>query len=171
MREKLLSFYLPLLLYLSFVASACGAEKSTRLAGEFQSYQTIAEARDMLAKAGIKDGWKENIQKTGSTDQRPPYEILYMAGPFKLLDIEGRLRLTFYNGWLTETQFSTLKGREFIKALRARNVQIPEKSGAEILTDVRTKFRFDSDPGQMTRFTWYDPKLEEEWNRWVAEHS
>jgi len=170
MRRNLSKLYLLLFVGLSIALSACGAD-GTRLVGPFQSYQTIADTREMLAKAGVGGTWKEETQGTTSTDRRPPYEIVYMVGPFKLSGIEGRLRLTFYNGRLMEAQFSTLKGQEFMSALRAENGRMPEKPASEIVTDVRTKFRFDTEPGGTTRFTWYDPKLENEWNKWVAEHS
>jgi len=70
-----------------------------------------------------------------------------------------------------ETQFSPQKGDDFMKALRNENSKVPQKPAEEIVTDRRTRFRFDVGPNGSLSFTWYDPKLENEWKKWVASNS
>jgi hypothetical protein len=149
----------------------CASKGPTRLGGNFQSYQTVEDVRTELSRRGLSSGWTEESQGTGPTDLRPPYKLIYLSGAFKLLGIDGRLRFTFYNGQLMETQFLPLKGDDFMKALRNENSRVPQKPVEEVITDRRTRFRFDVGSDGNLSFTWYDPKLENEWKKWVASNS
>jgi len=164
-----------LLLFLSavlvcLISEGCASKGPTRLCADFQSYQTTAEARDTIGPAVASAQWKEETHAPIASDTGPPYQFIYMTGPFKLSGVDGQLKLTFYNGRLMETQFSTRKGREFIAALRQQHSKVPSSASQEIVTDRRTRFRLDVDPDGTFYFTWFDPKLEDEWLRWVWEH-
>lgn len=149
----------------------CGANGPTHLCEGFSSYQSVENVRAELNRRGIASEWKEESQGTTETDRRPHYKFIYMSGPFTLSGINGRLKLTFYNGRLMEARFSPEKAKDYIAALRGRHSKVPQKAGLEIVTDVRTRFRFDVDSNGQPVFTWYDPKLENEWNKWVASNS
>lgn len=154
-----------------YFSMGCATGGSTRLCGNFQSYQAIEDVRAELSKSGQTSGWIEEFQGTSPTDRRPPYKLMYLSGPFKLSGIDGRLRFTFYNGRLMEAQFSPEKGEEYLAVLRSQNSKVPEKPAQEIVTDRRTRFRFDAGLNGRLFFTWYDPKLNDEWKRWVASNS
>jgi hypothetical protein len=122
--------------------------------------------------AGQASEWTEESQGTGPTDQRPAYKLVYLSGPYKLLGNDGRLRLTFYNGQLMETEFTPQKNDEnYLNALRNEIPKMPRKPSEEIVIDRRTRFRFDMAPNGEVSFTWYDPKLERQWKEWVAKNS
>ena len=70
-----------------------------------------------------------------------------------------------------ETQFATEKGNDYIEALRDQHIEAPRKPAEEIVTDLRTRFRFDVNADGNMLFTWYDPQLEKEWNAWVKSNS
>jgi len=67
-----------------------------------------------------------------------------------------------------ESQFTPQNSEEFMKALRSELSKIPQNSAEEIVIDRRTHFRFDGPSNRNFSFTWYDPKLENEWKKWVA---
>jgi hypothetical protein len=94
--------------------------------------------------------------------------MLTLSGPFTLSGIDGYLELTIYNDRLMEAQFSTRRGREYLAKLREENVDIPAAPQKEIEIDRRTTFEYFTDSDSTIRFLWTDPKLEEEWNAWVA---
>jgi hypothetical protein len=94
-----------------------------------------------------------------------------MSGPFELSGIRGNLRLTFFNGALMETQFSPSEGRDLIAALSHQHPKLPRNPAEEVVVDVRTRFRFAVDSQGNKSFTWYDPKLVDEWKRWVASNA
>lgn len=150
---------------------SCTSSGRTRLCANFESYQTIEAIRAELSRRGLAQGWNEKSQGTSPNDQRPPYRITYLNGPFRLSGVDGQLRFTFYNGQLMETQFSPQKGRDYMETLRRENSKVPQKPGEEIVTDRRTRFRFDVVSGGNLSFTWYDPKLENQWKQWVASNS
>jgi hypothetical protein len=162
-----------LTLFILFVCVVVGCTFTgpTRLCGSFRSYQTLDEVKADLATKGLIAGWKQSSQGTPPGDRRPPYKITYLSGPFKLSGIDGYLKFTFYNGLLMETQFSTEKGAEYLTVLRRENYKAPTTAAQEIVTDRRTRLRFDSGPNGTTVFTWYDPKLEKQWRNWVASNS
>ena len=91
-----------------------------------------------------------------------------LSGPFRLSNIPGSLKLTFYNDRLMSTEFSTVHGREYLAALRQQQGKVPATAREEVVTKRRTKLRYYIDPGGTYRFLWSDPKLEEEWNQWIA---
>ena len=146
----------------------CASNGSTRLCGNFQSYQTLEDVRAELSRRGLASGWTEESQGTSPTDRRPPYKLVYLSGAFRLSGIAGRLRFTFYNGQLMETAFSPEKSDDYMTALRNEIPRMPQKPAEEIVTDRRTRFRFDMGPNGDVSFTWYDPKLEKQWKKWVA---
>ena len=158
-------------LFCTVLLVGCQSKGPTRLCENFQSYQSVADVRALLDKEGMREGWREQAQGSSIADKRPPYSILYMTGPFRLLGVEGQLRLTFFNGRLMETQFSTLNGHDLIKALKAQHLAVPDKSAVEIVTDRHTRFRLDTGPDGTFRFTWYEPRLQNEWSQWVADHA
>ena len=150
-------------------SAGCASIGSTRLCAEFQSYQSLDDVRAELSRKGLKSGWTEESQGTSATDRRPPYKLVYLSGAYKLAGIDGRLRFTFYNGRLMETVFSPQKsGEDYLTALHHEIPKMPQKPSKEIVTDRRTRFRFDVGPSGDTSFTWYDPKLEEQWKKWAA---
>jgi hypothetical protein len=155
----------------TFSSTSCASRGPTRLCGGFQSYQSVEDVRAELSQTGHTSGWIEDSQGTSPADRRPPYKLIYLSGPFKLSGIDGRLKFTFYNGRLMETQFSPQKADDYMAALRNEKATIPEKSAEEVVTDRRTRFRFDVGTNGSTSFTWYDPKLEAEWKKWVASNS
>ena len=83
--------------------------------------------------------------------------------------MDGQLELTFYNNRLMAAQFTTLKGQEYLDALRERN-RVPGRSGEEIVLDHHTKLRFDSSSDGNVRFSWIDAKLWAEWMKWAYAH-
>jgi len=131
----------------------------------------LEDVRAELSRSGQTSGWTEESQGTSPTDRRPPYKLTYLSGPLKLSGIDGHLKFTFYNGQLMETQFSPQKGGDYMTALRNENAKVPQKPAEEIVTDRRTRFRFDVGSNGSLSFTWYDPKLENEWKKWVASNS
>jgi hypothetical protein len=88
-----------------------------------------------------------------------------------LSGVEGQLKFTFFNGRLMETQFVPQKGSDYMEVLRRENSKVPMKAAEEIIIDRRTKLRFDVLPGGNLTFTWYDPKLDNEWKNWLASNS
>jgi hypothetical protein len=137
----------------------------------FKSYETAKDVRSRIGQAGINGRWQEGSQGTGHSDPRPPYQFIVMSGPFSLSGIVGSLKLTFYNDRLMSTEFSTVKGREYLAALRQRHGKIPTTAREEAVTSGRTKLRYDIDADGTFRFDWFDPKLEDEWLKWVRDHS
>ena len=160
-----------LALVVSCVGVRCGARGTTRLCEGFQSYQTPEEVRAELAGRGVASGWEEKTEGTAPDDRRPPYKFTHLSGPLQLSGIAGRLTLTFYNGRLMETRFLTEEGNDYIAALRNQGATTPQKPGEEVVLDRRTKFRFDIDANGNTVFTWYDPKLMDEWKDWIKYHA
>ena len=158
-------------LFLALCFSGCGVKGSTRLCGNFQSYQTVEDVRAELSRSGQNSGWAEESQGTSPTDRRPPYKIIYLSGPFRMSGIDGRLKFTFFNGRLMETQFSPQKGDDYLVSLRNEKTVVPQKPSEEVVTDRRTRFRFDVGPNGNVSFTWYDPRLEAEWKKWVASNA
>lgn len=162
---------IPWLLTLIALIVGCSTSAPTRLCDGFQSYQTVQGVRAMLSKLGIHQEWRETFQGSGPGDRRPPYRLTSLSGPYELSGVRGELRLTFFNGRLMAARFSTRKGNDYIAALRAENSKVPPKPSTEIITDVRTKFRFDVSAEGNTVFTWYDPKLDAEWTEWVRSNA
>ncbi len=149
----------------------CVSSGSTRLCANFQSYESLEDVRAELSRRGLASGWTEESQRTSPTDRRPPYNLIYLSGSYKLSGIDGRLRFTFYNGQLMETEFVPQQSREdYLTALRNDFPKMPQKPSEEIVTDRRTRFRFDAGPNGEVSFTWYDPKLEQQWKKWVAKN-
>jgi hypothetical protein len=162
------AFELAILSVLCFCIG-CASSGSTRLCGDFQSYQSLQDVRMELSKRGLASGWTEESQSTSPTDRRTPYQLIYLSGAYKLAGVDGRLRFTFYNGQLMEMEFSPQKsGDDYLAALRNEIPKAPRKPSEEIVTDRRTRFRFDLGPNGEVSFTWYDPKLEDQWKKWVA---
>jgi hypothetical protein len=159
------------LLSLACFSMGCASKGPTRLFENFESYQTVEDVRTELGKRGLASGWNEESQGTSPTDRRPPYKLIYLSGPFRLSGIDGRLRFTFYNGRLMEAQFSPQKGNDYMAALRREKAIMPQKPAEEVVTNRRTRFRFDVGPNGSLFFTWYDPKLDAEWKKWVASNS
>jgi hypothetical protein len=149
----------------------CTSSGSTRLCADFQSYQSLNDVRAELSRRGLGSGWTERTQSTSPSDRRPPYKLTYLSGAYKLSGIEGQLRFTFYNGQLMETVFSPQSVRDYIVALRNEVPNAPAKPSEEIVTDRRTRFRFDVGSNGDTTFTWYDPEIENKWKKWLASNS
>jgi hypothetical protein len=148
----------------------CVSRGPTELCGKFKSYQTVDEVRAELSKIGVLGAWKEE-SKDASSDRRPGYQFVALSGPFVLSGINGNLALTFYNGQLMEARFSPSNSKDYLAALRTERSQVPDQPHQEIVTSRRTRFRFDPTSGGNLVFTWYDPKLESEWQKWVASNS
>jgi hypothetical protein len=55
-------------------------------------------------------------------------------------------------------------------AIGERHGKLPANPREEIM-DRRTKLRYDVDPDGKFRFSWYDPKLEDERHKWVEDHA
>jgi hypothetical protein len=149
----------------------CSSSGTTLLCNDFQSYETLQNVRTHLSRKNQTVKWNEEVQSTAPKDPRPPYLITYLSGPYELSGIAGHLRLTFYNDRLMEADFSPENEERYLTALRSQNSKVPGKPAEEVVLDRRTKFRFDAGPEGKLFFTWYDPKLENEWNDWVAKHS
>jgi hypothetical protein len=165
------SRYFVLTLLVVCMFSGCISSGQTLLGGNFQSYQTVQSVQAELSRRGLSAGWKEDSQGTDPKDRRPPYKFTYLSGPFKLDGVDGYLKFTFYNDRLMETQFSTEKGNDYMTELRRHSSNVPQRAAQEVVTDRRTRLRYDSVPDGRLVFTWYDPKLEKEWRDWVASHS
>jgi hypothetical protein len=149
----------------------CESNQPTSLCDNFRSYQTVDDVRAQIEKAGESSAWKEESKATDPSDRRPPYKFVYLAGPFKLSGFDGMLKLTFFDGSLMEAQFSPHDSKKYLAILRQEGTAVPERAGQEITIDRRTKFRFDAPSNGNLIFTWYDPKLESQWRKWVANNS
>ena len=154
------------------VAGGCTSTGPTRLFDDFQSYQTPNVIRGVLNSETNQALWTEDSKKFDPVppDRRPAYKFTYLSGPYKSLGISGQLKLTFYNDRLMEVQFSTINGRAYLEALRTHS-KTPARPSEEIISGGRTRLRFDVDPDGSYLFTWYDPKLQIEWLRWVAAYA
>jgi hypothetical protein len=160
-----------LVLWIACCSLGCASGGSTRLCDGFRSYQTLEEVRAMLDKKGFGFDWKLESQETAPADPRPPYRLTYFSGPIKLAGSSGRLRLTFYDGRLMQAEFETRDGDAFNAALANEGSGVPRSAGNEVITDVRTRLRRDMAQDGSTVFTWYDPKLQNQWKEWVSSHS
>jgi hypothetical protein len=163
--------FMGLLLCALCLSMGCASRGPTRLCDSFQSYQTLEDVRAELGRRGIASEWKETSKGTSPDDPRPPYKFTYVSGPFTLSGTSGQLKLSFYNGRLMEAQFSPQKGNDYMATLREQHLKAPQKPGEEIVTDRRTRLRFDVGADGSTFFTWYDPKLENEWKKWLASNT
>ena len=158
-----------LFLLLCFSA-ACGFSGSTRLCDNFRSYESLTDVRAQLNSTNLSSQtWVEKSQGTGPSDKREPYKLTYLSGPYKLSGIDGVLRFTFYNGKLMETEFRPEISWDYLK-LRDKIPDMPPKPSEEVITDRRTRFRFDVSPKGEVSLTWYDPKLEQQWKNWVIKN-
>jgi hypothetical protein len=154
------------------LSAGCASRGSTRLCANFKSYQSLEDVRAELGRRGLTSGWTEQAQGTAATDRRPAYKMVSLSGPYKLAGIEGRLRFTFYNGQLMETEFSPQKKAEdCLTILRKEMPEMPQKPSKEIVMDRRTRFRFDIAPNGDISLTWYDPQIEKQWMKWVAKNA
>lgn len=149
----------------------CDSKKPTLLCGAFHSYQTVDDVRTQLEKSDEASAWKEESKATDPGDKRPPYKFVYLLGPFKLSGFDGSLKLTFFDGRLMEAQFSPVDSKNYLATIRQERSAVPERAGQEVTTDRRTKFRFDASVNGNLTFTWYDPRLESQWRKWVADNS
>jgi hypothetical protein len=137
----------------------------------FKSYETVKEVRNRLNQDGSNGPWRQESESLGPPDRRPPYQFIVLSGPFSLSGIPGSLKLTFYNDRLMSTEFSTVKGREYLAVLQQQHGKVPSSANKEIVTNGRTKFGYYVDPGGLFRFLWSDPKLDDEWNQWISENA
>lgn len=146
----------------------CSSKGPTHLFESFDSYQKPEYVRDLLVRTNKKTEWREESKRFSPTppDVRPPYNFIYMTGPYESWEMPGQLKLTFYNERLMEVQFSTAKGHEYLETLRQHS-KVPLGPAQEIVVDRHTRFRFDADPDGTYRFTWYDSNLEGEWRSWT----
>lgn len=161
-----------LILFLLLLPSIeCESRKPTLLCDNFHSYQTVDDVRAQLEKSGEASAWKEESKATDPGDRRPPYKFVYLSGPFKLSGFDGTLKLTFFDGRLMQTQFSPRDSNNYLATMRQERSTVPERAGQEVTTDRRTKFRFDASADGNLIFTWYDPRLETQWRKWVADNS
>ena len=163
------TFVMAFILFSSVSVSA--ADQPTALCGGFRSSQTVEEVRAQLGKLGIESRWKEQAKASSKNDPRPPYKFVYLTGPFKLSGVDGILKLTFFNGRLLKAQFSPSSSQEYLDALKSERAKLPGRAGEEISTDRRTRFRFDITRDKKLVFTWYDPKLADEWQQWLKTNS
>jgi hypothetical protein len=154
-----------------FAAFGCTSKTPTKLCGNFRSYETVADVRADLKESGVGTAWKEETKGTSPSDRRPPYELVYLSGPFRVSGMDGLLKLTFYNGSLMEAQFTPADSKNYIATVQREYSRVPQQAGQEITIDRRTKFRFDSLASGNLVFTWYDPQLENQWKKWVAANS
>jgi hypothetical protein len=154
-----------------YLVTGCTSKAPTQLCDSFQSYETPQVVRNRLSQSGIASHWQEEFKGTDVSDRRPSYQFLTMSGPFTLSGIEGRLKLTFYNDRLMSAEFSTGRGREYLEALRQQRIKVPADVNRDTIVDRRTKFRYDTYPTGMFRFSWTDPQLENEWHKWVRDNS
>jgi hypothetical protein len=118
----------------------------------------------------LLDTWHEEYQQTSPSDPRPPYKFVLMSGPFTLSGMKGHLRLTFYNDRLMTTEFTPERGAEYIAALAKNSGKVPARPSEEILIGHRTKLRYDIGEDGKYTVRWSDPKLSDEWHKWVAAH-
>lgn len=156
---------------LTFCVCGCNSQGVTKLADGLQSYQSPSAAREYLKHTDFHGEWKEQEQGTLPSDSRPTYRFLTMSGLFKLMGVEGNLKLVFYNNQLMATEFVTLHGADFISAMQRQPDAVPDKPRVEINLDRRTRFRYDIDSGGAYHFSWRDAKLEDEWRSWVRNNS
>src|SRR2546425_11236713 len=129
--------------FVACLSVGCAFNGSTRLCADFLSYQSLEDVRAELSRRGLASGWTEESQGTSPTDRRQPYKLTYLSGAYKLSGVDGHLRFTFYNGQLMETLFSPQKSGGYLTALRNEIRNMPQKPSEEIVTDRRTRFRFD----------------------------
>ena len=153
------------------ISIGCASRGSTQLCEGFQSYATPQDVRNRINQSGLRDHWGEQLKTSRASDPRPPYQFLTMAGPFSLSGVEGNLSLIFYDERLMAAEFSTTKGREYMTVLTRQHRQVPNNPGKDITVDRRTKFRYDINTDGTLRFTWTDPKLEDQWLKWVRDNS
>ncbi len=149
----------------------CASKGVTQLGGGFLSYESASDARNRLKQAGLGDRWQEQHKKMPQSGSRPPYQFTTLSGPYVLSEIEGHLELVFFDDRLMSTEFATARGQGVITAMRGQHTKVPTQPREEVTLDRRTKFRYDTDPDGTFRFNWRDPKLEDEWLRWVRDNS
>jgi hypothetical protein len=159
-------------LLLFFITLGCSSKGGTRLFEDFQSYQTPESVRSSLAKGDHRTEWKEESKSFNPSppDKRPPYSFTYMMGPYESLGVQGELKFTFYNNRLMEVQFSTMRGREYLEALR-QHFTVPAGPSKEIVIYRQTKFRFDVGQDGIYHFIWFDAYLQAEWLKWAYAYS
>jgi hypothetical protein len=153
------------------LCGACSSTGTTRLCADFYSYQTVQEIRTRLREQGVEEKWREKSEGSKPGDQRPAYDFIRMSGPYRVNGIDGLLRLTVYNGRLMEAHFEPQNEQQFLNSVRSLYGRAPAKSGEEVVIERRTRFRMDAGPDGRLTFTWYDPKLDEEWKKWVRANS
>ena len=154
----------------TILALGCTSTRTTPLCDGFKSYETVKAVRSRIGQQG-NGPWREESRSLGPPDPRPPYQFIVLSGPFRQSGIEGNLTLTFYNDRLLSTEFSTAKGLEYLVALRQQHNKMPTAAREEVITSGRTRFRYFIDADGTYRFLWFDPKLEDEWLRWVWQHA
>ncbi len=154
-----------------FIALGCTSKGVTQLGGSFSSYQSPSDVRNRLQREGLSGRWREEHKGLAPRDPRPAYDFVTMSGPYIISGVEDRFELTFYNGRLMSTEFSTARGAEVIAAMRVQGIKVPQQPRSEITLDRRTRFRYDVDPDGTFRFNWTDTKLEEESSEWVGKYA
>ena len=156
----------------SLVTLGCTSAGTTPLCNGFRSYETVKEVRSKIGEGEVARAWKEESKSLGHPDSRPPYQFVLLSGPFSLSNVAGDLELTFYNDRLMSTEFSTKDGRDFLAALREQRGKVPRVvASEEVVSNGRTKLRYYIDNDGTFRFLWSDPKLEDEWHKWIAAHT
>ncbi|MDQ1451876.1 MAG: hypothetical protein QOK38_1742 [Acidobacteriaceae bacterium] len=154
----------------TLLALGCTSTRTTPLCDGFKSSETVKEVRNRLNQDGTNGPWRQESKSLGPPDRRPPYQFIVLSGPFRLSNISGSLKLTFYNDRLMSTEFSTVKGGEYLAALRQHG-KVPSAVGVVIVPSGRTRLRYYVDPGGSFRFLWSDWKLEDEWSQWISDHA
>jgi hypothetical protein len=144
---------------------------TTKLCGEFRSYETKDEAQVSLRQRSDAKAWKEEIKASDPKDRREHFQFTTLSGPFDLFGSTGQLKLVFYNNRLMSAEFSPKNPDEFLARLRKQGEAVPTRAQEEITTDRRTRVEYYVDPDRSMRFMWSDPKLEDEWQQWVTNNS
>jgi hypothetical protein len=155
----------------SLVTLGCTSAGTTPLCNGFRSYETVKEVRSRVGEEVVARAWKEESKSLGHPDSRPPYQFVLLTGPFSLSNVAGDLELTFYNNRLMSTEFSTKNGRDFLAVLREQHGNVPKVASEEVVSNGRTKLRYYIDKDGTFRFVWSDPKLDDEWRKWIAAHT
>jgi len=146
----------------------CESKGPTQLCDGFQSYENAQSVRNKLTQSGVIGQWHEESKGLDPKDRRPPFTFLTMSGPYRLLGVDGHLKLTFYNDRLMTTEFMTQNGPEYLATLRKENAKIPKDPWKETKVDHRIRFVYFTYPDGTYRFLCHDLKLEAEEDEWIS---
>ena len=150
---------------------SCGSEDFTKveserssLIGGFQSYAS----REEVAKQFPADVEVKVIRDTSlaKDDSQPPYRVYVITlSPYKSMNTNGTLRLTFYNNRLEQTAFYPADYNGYVEALGKQGVSL--SFGREVVRG-HTLIWEGQDEDNKPFIGWADKRLREQQRRWLA---